>query len=85
MDCGHTFCSDCWRQHCLTQIADGRTRKLLCMGIKCNAVCDEDKVQHSTQCCKHILLAIKRLQTLFNKHLRDMHAMLSDRCQGHVA
>ncbi len=55
MDCGHTFCSDCWRQHCLTQIADGRSRKLLCMGIKCNATCDEDKVQHppcapSTSC-----------------------------------
>lgn len=47
MDCGHTFCSACWRQHCLTQIADGRSRKLMCMGISCNAVCDEDKVQGS--------------------------------------
>ena len=50
MDCGHTFCSDCWRQHCCTQIADGRSRKLLCMGIGCNAVCDEDKVQCSNLC-----------------------------------
>ena len=47
MDCGHAFCNDCWRQHCITQIGDGRSRKLLCMGIKCNAVCDEDKVGHT--------------------------------------
>ncbi len=46
MDCGHTFCNDCWRQHCLTQIEDGRARKLLCMGVRCNIVCDEDKVRH---------------------------------------
>lgn len=46
MDCEHAFCNDCWRQHCLTQIADGRARKLLCMGVRCNAVCDEDKVWH---------------------------------------
>ncbi|CAK0772066.1 hypothetical protein CVIRNUC_003925 [Coccomyxa viridis] len=45
MQCGHAFCNDCWRQHCVTQIGDGRARKLPCMGIRCATVCDEDKVR----------------------------------------
>ena len=43
MQCKHAFCNDCWRQHCLTQIGDGLARKLPCMGVRCAAVCDEDK------------------------------------------
>ena len=45
MQCGHAFCNDCWRQHCVTQIGDGRARKLPCMGIRCATVCDEDKAR----------------------------------------
>ena len=45
MQCGHAFCNDCWRQHCVTQIRDGRARKLPCMGIRCATVCDEDKAR----------------------------------------
>ena len=45
MQCGHAFCNDCWRQHCVTQIGDGRARKLPCMGIRCANVCDEDKAR----------------------------------------
>ena len=45
MQCRHAFCNDCWRQHCVTQIGDGRARKLPCMGIRCAAVCDEDKAR----------------------------------------
>ena len=44
MGCGHAFCNDCWRQHCQVQIGDGSARRLLCMGVRCGAVCDEDKV-----------------------------------------
>ena len=44
MQCGHAFCNDCWRQHCVTQIGDGHARKLPCMGVRCATVCDEDKV-----------------------------------------
>ena len=46
MGCGHVFCNDCWGQHCRVQIKDGRSRKLPCMGVKCGASCDEDKVNH---------------------------------------
>lgn len=45
MECGHTFCDDCWRQHFQVQIGDGSARKLPCMGVRCGAVCDEDKVR----------------------------------------
>lgn len=44
MGCGHIFCNDCWSQHCRVQIKDGRSRKLPCMGVKCGAACDEEKV-----------------------------------------
>ncbi len=44
MGCGHVFCNDCWSQHCKVQIKDGRSRKLPCMGVKCGAACDEEKV-----------------------------------------
>ncbi|KAG2497384.1 hypothetical protein HYH03_004542 [Edaphochlamys debaryana] len=44
MDCGHTFCNDCWRQHFKTQIGDGQARTIRCMAHKCGVVCDEEKV-----------------------------------------
>ena len=60
MGCGHVFCIECWRQHCKVQIKDGRSRKLPCMGVKCGAACDEEKVVTSPACCYSIVL---------NKHL----------------
>ena len=44
MDCGHTFCNDCWRQHCRIQISEGRSRQLACMAAGCGAICDESRV-----------------------------------------
>jgi len=46
MSCGHSFCSDCWRQHIRIKVTDGQARRLRCMGFKCGAVCDEDVVMH---------------------------------------
>ena len=44
MDCGHTFCNDCWRQHGRIQISEGHSRQLACMAAGCGAICDESRV-----------------------------------------
>ncbi|EFJ52718.1 hypothetical protein VOLCADRAFT_102701 [Volvox carteri f. nagariensis] len=44
MDCGHTFCNDCWRQHFKVQIGEGQARTIRCMSHRCGVVCDEEKV-----------------------------------------
>ena len=44
MECGHAFCNSCWSQHFRVQIQEGNSRRLKCMGEKCGAICDEDKV-----------------------------------------
>lgn len=43
-DCGHSFCSDCWRQHFRVQIGEGQARTIRCMAHKCGVLCDEDMV-----------------------------------------
>lgn len=45
MDCGHTFCNDCWTQHFLVKIKDGQSRRIKCMAHNCKAICDEDAVR----------------------------------------
>lgn len=52
MQCGHLFCNDCWRQHLAIQIADGRSRRLPCMGVRCPVICDEPQVSppHACMC-----------------------------------
>ena len=45
MDCSHTFCNDCWHQHCRVQIEEGQSRRLKCMASGCGAHCDEDKAR----------------------------------------
>ena len=43
MACGHAFCNECWCQHLAVQIREGRSRRLLCMGVRCGAVCCEEQ------------------------------------------
>ncbi|KAG1348161.1 RBR-type E3 ubiquitin transferase [Cocos nucifera] len=45
MDCGHSYCNDCWTQHFIIQINDGKSRCIRCMASKCNAICDEAVVR----------------------------------------
>ncbi|XP_010941706.1 probable E3 ubiquitin-protein ligase ARI2 isoform X1 [Elaeis guineensis] len=45
MDCGHCYCNDCWTQHFIIQINDGKSRCIRCMASKCNAICDEAVVR----------------------------------------
>jgi ariadne-1 len=45
MSCGHTFCSDCWKQHISIGIKEGLSRRLVCMAPGCGVLCDEDQVK----------------------------------------
>lgn len=45
MACEHAFCNSCWRQHLSVQISEGRSRRLMCMGVRCGAVCDEEQAR----------------------------------------
>ncbi|XP_074577316.1 putative E3 ubiquitin-protein ligase ARI2 [Curcuma longa] len=41
MNCGHSFCNDCWTEHFIVKINDGQSRRIRCMAPECSAVCDE--------------------------------------------
>ncbi|KAL3137000.1 hypothetical protein ABBQ32_006592 [Trebouxia sp. C0010 RCD-2024] len=45
MECGHTYCNDCWQQHFKVQISEGNSRRLPCMAVKCGAICDDRQVR----------------------------------------
>ncbi|KAJ8483783.1 hypothetical protein OPV22_016268 [Ensete ventricosum] len=48
MDCGHSFCNDCWTEHFIVKINDGQSRRIRCMAPKCSAVCDEAVIRNLT-------------------------------------
>uniref|UniRef100_A0A7S0R3F9 RBR-type E3 ubiquitin transferase n=1 Tax=Chlamydomonas leiostraca TaxID=1034604 RepID=A0A7S0R3F9_9CHLO len=43
-DCSHIFCNDCWKQYLSVGLSEGKGSQLRCMGYKCGAPCDFDKV-----------------------------------------
>ncbi|CAL9248362.1 unnamed protein product [Arabidopsis halleri] len=45
MECGHSFCNDCWKEHFTVRINEGESKRILCMAHKCKAICDEDVVR----------------------------------------
>ncbi|XP_022768863.1 probable E3 ubiquitin-protein ligase ARI2 isoform X4 [Durio zibethinus] len=45
MSCGHYFCNDFWTEHFIVKINHGQSRRIRCMALKCNAVCDEEKIR----------------------------------------
>ncbi|KAL9275703.1 putative E3 ubiquitin-protein ligase ARI1 [Drosera capensis] len=46
MDCAHYFCNECWTEHFIVQISEGKSRRLRCMTHKCYSVCDEAVVRN---------------------------------------
>ena len=44
MDCGHSFCNDCWTGH-FSAALDGGSKQIRCMAFRCPAICDEDAVR----------------------------------------
>lgn len=45
MDCGHSFCNNCWTGHFIVKINEGQSRRIRCMAHKCYAICDEAKIR----------------------------------------
>ncbi|KAL5558112.1 hypothetical protein UlMin_034323 [Ulmus minor] len=45
MDCGHSFCNNCWTKHFIVKINEGQSRRIQCMAHQCYAICDEAKVR----------------------------------------
>ncbi|CAN7125149.1 unnamed protein product [Brassica rapa subsp. narinosa] len=45
MECGHSFCNDCWKEHFTIKINEGQSKRIACMAHKCNAICDADAVR----------------------------------------
>lgn len=47
MDCGHTFCSNCWSEHFIVKINEVRVGGLgTWHTMQCNAICDEGVVRN---------------------------------------
>eukprot|EP00250_Pteridium_aquilinum_P014885 c22261_g1_i1 orf=390-2255(+) len=45
MDCGHTFCNECWTRHFVVKIEEGQSRRIKCMAVNCKAICDENVIK----------------------------------------
>ncbi|KAH7442031.1 hypothetical protein KP509_03G067700 [Ceratopteris richardii] len=45
MECGHTFCNECWTRHFMVKIEEGQSRRIRCMMPNCKIICDEDAVR----------------------------------------
>lgn len=45
MDCGHTFCNECWARHFVVKIEEGQSRRIKCMARNCRTICDEDVIK----------------------------------------
>lgn len=69
MECGHAYCNDCWHQHFKVQITEGNSRRLLCMAVKCGAICDDQQVRQLLQ--QETKLLDKYEQKLLDSYIED--------------
>ncbi|GFQ04213.1 probable E3 ubiquitin-protein ligase ari2 [Phtheirospermum japonicum] len=46
MDCGHCFCNECWTEHFVVQINEGKSRRISCMAHKCYSICNEEYIRN---------------------------------------
>ncbi|KAL3840343.1 hypothetical protein ACJIZ3_024934 [Penstemon smallii] len=46
MECGHCFCSECWTEHFIVKIYEGKSRRITCMAHKCYSICDEGYIRN---------------------------------------
>ncbi|XP_022725118.1 probable E3 ubiquitin-protein ligase ARI2 [Durio zibethinus] len=70
MDCGHTFCNDCWTEHFVVKINEGQSRRIRCVAHKCIAICDEAVVRNLVG-KKHPDLAEKFDRFLLESYIED--------------
>ncbi|KAL3840344.1 hypothetical protein ACJIZ3_024935 [Penstemon smallii] len=45
MECGHCFCNECWTEHFIVKINEGKSRRITCMAHKCYSICDEGYIR----------------------------------------
>ncbi|KAI3429520.1 hypothetical protein D9Q98_005609 [Chlorella vulgaris] len=69
MECGHTFCNTCWREHLRISISEGLSRRLKCMAAGCGVVCEEPKVKKLLK--DNPPLVAKYEQTLLESYVDD--------------
>jgi len=41
LPCGHRFCNSCWKTYVEMKINEGQSRRVTCMGFKCESMADE--------------------------------------------
>ncbi|KAL1801858.1 probable E3 ubiquitin-protein ligase ARI2 isoform X1 [Daucus carota subsp. sativus] len=70
MDCGHSFCNDCWTGHFIVQINDGQSKRIKCMAEKCFAICDEAVIRQLVS-KRHPALAEKFERYLLESYIED--------------
>ncbi|KAJ8763452.1 hypothetical protein K2173_002335 [Erythroxylum novogranatense] len=70
MDCGHSFCNDCWTEHFIVKINEGQSKRIRCMAYKCNAICDEAVVRNLVS-KRHPDLAEKFERFLLESYIED--------------
>ncbi|CAL9186648.1 unnamed protein product, partial [Musa hybrid cultivar] len=70
MDCGHSFCNDCWTEHFIVKINDGQSRRIRCMAPKCTAVCDEAVIRNLVS-AKHPDIADRFDRFLLESYIED--------------
>ncbi|PIN22131.1 putative E3 ubiquitin ligase [Handroanthus impetiginosus] len=70
MDCGHSFCNNCWTEHFVVKINEGQSRRIRCMAHKCNAICDEAIIRKLVS-VRHPDLAEKFDRFLLESYIED--------------
>ncbi|XP_073270536.1 probable E3 ubiquitin-protein ligase ARI2 isoform X1 [Primulina huaijiensis] len=70
MDCGHSFCNNCWTEHFVVKINEGQSKRIRCMAHKCNAICDEAIIRKLVS-IKHPDLAEKFDRFLLESYIED--------------
>ncbi|XP_058214032.1 probable E3 ubiquitin-protein ligase ARI2 isoform X3 [Rhododendron vialii] len=70
MDCGHSFCNECWTGHFVVKINEGQSKRIQCMAHKCNAICNEAIVRNLVS-KMHPHLAEKFDRFLLESYIED--------------
>lgn len=70
MDCGHCFCNNCWTEHFIVKIKEGKSKRITCMSYKCSTICDESIIRNLVS-RNHQDLAEKFDRFLLESYIED--------------
>ncbi|MCO5607859.1 hypothetical protein L7F22_062061 [Adiantum nelumboides] len=70
MDCGHTFCNECWTSYFVVKIEEGQSRRIRCMAHNCRSICDEDDIKELVS-RTHPGAATKFTRCLLESYIED--------------